>query len=159
MDVKDFEERYCVTPEGKVWSKRSKRFLKSYKTRRGYEMVDLMMRWKKKKFLVHRLVALAYLPNHEKKEQVNHKDGNRNNNHAKNLEWATNQENRDHAISTGLVRPETYARKLSTKQALAIIKEYKKGGTSFAKLGKKYGVNHNTVWLLFKGKNWKHLPR
>lgn len=55
-----------------------------------------------KTFLIHRLVALAFLENRENKEQVNHKDGNKLNNDLSNLEWCTNQENQIHKVKIGL---------------------------------------------------------
>jgi hypothetical protein len=51
-----------------------------------------------KKYLVHRLVALAFLPNPESKSDVNHIDGARNNNSLSNLDWCTSSENKVHSI-------------------------------------------------------------
>lgn len=51
---------------------------------------------------IHRLVASAFLPNPEGKATINHKDGNKSNNHIDNLEWATYSENVQHAVQNGL---------------------------------------------------------
>ena len=61
--------------------------------RRGYYSVDLMKNGKRYKFRVHRLVAEAFIPNPDNLSQVNHKDEDRLNNIASNLEWCDNTYN------------------------------------------------------------------
>ena len=67
-----------------------------------YRVVTLCKDGKSKTFLIHRLVAVAFIPNPENKPQVNHIDGNPCNNNLSNLEWVTGSENMQHAIRTGL---------------------------------------------------------
>lgn len=64
------------------------------KTRNGYLSFECL----EERFLVHRLVAECFIPNTESKQTVNHKDGNKLNNHKDNLEWATVEENSLHAV-------------------------------------------------------------
>ena len=65
-------------------------------------VVKLNKNGKGKDFKVHRLVAEAFIPNPENKEEVNHLDGNPLNNIVSNLEWCTHQENITHSMDTGL---------------------------------------------------------
>lgn len=59
---------------------------------------------KGKGYLLHRIVALLFIPNPENKPDVNHKDGNKLNNKASNLEWVTKSENIQHALKLGLIK-------------------------------------------------------
>ncbi len=70
----------------------------------GYHRVLLCRNGNQKSHYVHRLVAQSFIPNPEKKPFVNHKDGDKTNNHVDNLEWCTQLENVQHAISTGLTK-------------------------------------------------------
>lgn len=65
---------------------------------RSYYQVHLCRNWKSKNELVHRYVAQVFVPNIENKPDVNHKDGNKLNNHFSNLEWVTKKENIQHSI-------------------------------------------------------------
>ena len=71
--------------------------------RNGYLTVDLSKECKITTTLVHRLVADAFIPNPNGLRYVNHKDSNRQNNNANNLEWVTSSENRLHGIKSGNV--------------------------------------------------------
>jgi hypothetical protein len=65
----------------------------------GYRNVCLSSKGKVITFLVHRIVANAFIPNPENKPCVNHKDGNKSNNDISNLEWCTYSENEKHSYS------------------------------------------------------------
>lgn len=86
-DIKGYEGKYAITSCGKVWSYRSKKFLKSCKDRSGYLAVTLCKDGTRKNYNIHRLVADAYLPNPNNLPQVNHKDENKTHNYINNLEW------------------------------------------------------------------------
>lgn len=93
---------YFITEDGKVFNVQTKRYLKEQKNKKGYSVVRVTVNRVKKTIRIHREVAKAFIPNPENKPQVNHIDGNKDNNNVKNLEWCTNQENADHAIKNGL---------------------------------------------------------
>lgn len=90
-----------MTEDGKVWSHKRKRFLCQHSDSKGYQVVQLGTRL----YMVHRVVAWTYLPEPPSDlYQINHKDGNKSNNHVSNIEWCTGSENMVHAWKTGLVK-------------------------------------------------------
>jgi len=93
-------EAYKVSTYGRVYSTKTLRVLKPLKHTNGYLQVQL---GRGNRYLVHRLVADAFLPNKHNKPFVNHIDGNKVNNCADNLEWTTQGENMQHASNTGLL--------------------------------------------------------
>lgn len=95
---------YSVSDTGEIRNDERNKILK-LSSEQDYKTVVLHINKKSKKFRVHRLVALAFIENPENKPYVNHKDGNRSNNKIENLEWVTPQENTQHAVETGLLKP------------------------------------------------------
>lgn len=88
-DIKGYEGLYAVTSCGRIWSYRSKKFLKNQLDRYGYEYVNLKFQGRCKKEKIHRLIAEAYIPNPNNLPQVNHKDEVKTHNWISNLEWCS----------------------------------------------------------------------
>ena len=98
QDIKDsMFDGYAVTNDGKVYSKKTNKFMKPSIGSKGYFQVCLTVDGKKRTVKVHRIVAETFIPNPEGKPQVNHIDGNKRNNCVENLEWCTNSENQIHS--------------------------------------------------------------
>lgn len=91
--IKDYKDRYLVSDTGLVFSKLSDRLLTPKTDRYGYLTVGLSRNGKTKYRTIHRLVAIAFIPNPDDLPTVNHKDENKLNNRVDNLEWATVREN------------------------------------------------------------------
>lgn len=108
-DVKGFEEKYKVSIDGQVTSYSRNKPLKGKVTMHGYLEVVLSNQANGIRNVtyksVHRLVAESFVENPDNLPQVNHKDGNKLNNNADNLEWCTTKENIKHAWDTGLSTP------------------------------------------------------
>lgn len=97
-------DNYIVSDTGRIRRKGSEHDHSTY-NKKGYLNIDLYKNGKRSKNRVNRLVATAFIPNPDNKPEVNHKDGNKTNNHASNLEWVTKKENCRHAWDNNLVKP------------------------------------------------------
>ena len=97
-DCGDIKRCSSLISNGKSLSLRGPKILKGSTTKKGYRSVEL----NGKAYPIHRLVAMAFIPNPYGKPQVNHIDGDKLNNCVSNLEWCTNEENMKHAYATGL---------------------------------------------------------
>lgn len=107
--VEGYEDKYLISEEGKVFSLISNRFLKGTVNSNGYLVVQLCKgkRVEQKQFLIHRLVAQAFLKKDKERIYVNHKDGNKQNAHVSNLEWCSSSENELHSYKVLKKKPST----------------------------------------------------
>lgn len=96
---------YQVSNLGNVKNKKRDKLKEPGYDKNGYLKVDLYKNSKRTTRKIHRLVADAFLPKDPKRTDINHKDGNKHNNQAINLERCTKSENMKHAYKTGLEKP------------------------------------------------------
>lgn len=162
--IRGYEDRYMVSNDGRVKSldiyvncrggqRLSKGRIKPQrKNNRGYICVGLCKDNYTHTHLVHRLVAEAFVPNTEKKPQVNHIDGDLNNNRADNLEWVTDNENKAHSSIAvgGSQRP---------KKAVVVTKKTtgKKlyyGGIREAE--RALYLDHGSIMKVLRGEQYSH---
>lgn len=109
--IKDEKTNYQISNYGRCrnvarLSGQNKGVLKPRQNKKtGYEQYTILANGAKHYLYAHRLVAQYFIPNNNcKKNEVNHKDGNKQNNHYTNLEWVDKQENMKHAFANRLVK-------------------------------------------------------
>jgi len=160
--VKGYEGLYEVNENGNVFSverivvsgknkKCVRKFERKEKAQRrdkyGYFRVSLSKEGKVKVISVHRIVAMTFIEGNSNLT-VNHIDGNKNNNHYKNLEFISSSENVKHAHKIGLSKPpkanvgtENKKSKLSEVQ----VRKIRNSNLSSRKLGEIYNVHHSVI--------------
>jgi len=159
---------YLISREGMVIRVRDKRLLKGCVNHHGYRVVGICG----KRYSIHRLMALAFIPKKLGATQVNHIDGNKLNNSLSNLEWCSAKENTNHALRLGLVarprgdkhwsrqHPERRAvgsRNGSSKltsEAVFQMRQLSKEGVSSSKLGQRFGISKSQALRVVSGKHW-----
>lgn len=130
--IKDYPD-YLIHRDSRIYSTKMNQFM-MFQPRNGY----LTILFGESREHVHQVVAKQFIPNPENRKQVNHKDGNKLNNHVDNLEWATNGENQIHAYETGL-------------KTTTAVKQYQLDGTfireykSIIEINKIFGIKHSTI--------------
>ena len=154
---------YTISNLGRVCSTKREQavILKARKNRYGYLQVYLCN--ENKKFYnkkVHRLVASAFISNHNDNTEVNHINGNKTDNNVSNLEWITHSENLKHAFATGLQsnagihNPCTH---LTEAQVSEIYRLAHVGSLTQKEIGGLFGIKQRTVSNIKTRRSWKEL--
>ena len=126
-DIPGYEGRYQASNLGRIKGPRG--LNKPFINRDGYLVATLYAGREKRRTGAHRLVAMAFIPNPEEKEQINHKNGIRTDNRVENLEWVTCSENNLHrrrVLRGGGGRPKRPVRCLETEVVYPSISEASK---------------------------------
>lgn len=115
----------------------------------GYRQASMRINGKNKHIKTHRAVALMFIENPYKYQQVNHKDGNKLNNHVSNLEWSTPKQNTQHAINTGLRKTKCDEFKILS------LKTFMINGCTDKELASLFGLKRHYCNSLRNGHYWK----
>ena len=181
LDVPGYDGCYLVSNHGRVKSVRRvvpveggsngrksttipERILRHGKTTNGYPQVNLSINGKAKITLIHRLVAEVFVENPNNYTEVNHKDLDKTNNGADNLEWTTHAANMSHAAKNGSFDNMSLTARRGSNHPDAKLNEddvvkirNRRGEISYRKMGLEYGVSGATISHIMNRRIWKHV--
>ena len=163
-DILGYEGLYKISNKGRV-----KSLSRKYKHRNGYRTVNESIRTLSKNkdgymqlalskegnkisYGVHRLMAIAFIPNQKNKRTVNHINGDKVDNRIENIEWASDKENIHHACINGLRHSKLTINEV--KEIKELLKEKKLKQYEIAKL---YGVTKWNITKINTGKHWSYI--
>jgi hypothetical protein len=112
---------------------------------------------------LHRVIAELFVPNPERKPLVNHKNGDKADNRAANLEWVTHSENSLHASRVlgycGERRPKAILSEVNVREIIGLLAEGISPYSISLRYRSKFPVNERTIRSIRDGKNWRHIER
>jgi transposase len=162
LPIEGYENLYQVSSKGRIRSlhttMRVPGYIKKPTVVNRYHRTNLSKDKKGKSYLVHRLVAQAFLPNPDNKPYVNHKNGNPSDNRLENLEWCTPLENMSHGWAMGLInnRGENNGGAKLTEKDVVYIRTSME---SNPELAERFGVGIGTINQVRCGYQWKHVEQ
>lgn len=165
--VLPFATNYSISNTGVLIRNQNKRVRRPDIDKDGYHKYRIPMDdGRSKNFFAHRLVALMFIPQVEGLDQVNHKNGLKQDNRESNLEWTSSSGNRQHAFDTGLQKPahgSRHGNAVLTEEVAELVSLHSSQGKSPAKIARILGINRKQVHDVISGKCWlrqteKYLP-
>ena len=165
-DIPGYEGLYQASSVGNIRSLNYHRQniiknMKPYVHKHGYLMVNLRKDNEGKGVLVHRLVALTFIPKSENKNYVDHIDSNKSNNTTTNLRWCTNQENVVWAYESGTMVGrkgiEHHNNKLTEENVREIKNLFNTTKLCNFEISQMYNVGKNAISKIRCGTRWSHI--
>lgn len=161
--IKAAQQKIKHCPKG-VWMERviPARVLRTNSDKHGYKRTTLTINGGTEPWLVHRLVAMTFIPNPDSLPCVNHIDGCKFNNRIENLEWVTHAQNMAHAAAMGLMPgnsgpgEESPAAKL-TDDCVRAIKARLAAGEGATSIARDYPVTPSAIREIKAGRSWSHI--
>jgi len=161
VSIRDYPD-YSITKSGKVWSRISKRFLRSAINSRGYLQVWLCHNKKRKSRHVHRLVLETYAGPCPKGMVCRHLNGDQRDNRFTNLCWGTVRENTldafKHGTRTNVGEANSYS-KVTERDVRLIFNAYHDGANTQQELADYFNITISNVSCIVNKKSWKHIWR
>ena len=163
-DVVGFEGKYKVNSSGVIKSVvRKNRLTEIMKVQKvdkdGYMIVNLFKNGDAKQMKVHRVVAMAFIPNTFNKKQVNHINGIKNDNRLENLEWCTQSENMQHSYDNKLTKASVGEKNGNSKLTTKDVEDMKKlrKFMTYQELANVFSVSICQAHRIINNKRWKHV--
>lgn len=168
-DLFGYESTHYATSDGKIFRKdhiicrkhkgtyvhqpiSAKELVGNRLSQKGYKRVNI----KNKVFFVHRLIALTFIENTEKKPFINHKNGIKTDNRVENLEWCTNKENRNHAVANNLQARGESISHLKNEDIFKIRKLYGNNISQY-EIAKMFNCCQQTISKIVRRSSWTHI--
>lgn len=154
-------KNYLVDEAGNLYNAKTLKKKAQFVNRDGYKVVDIYVNNKATRYTMHRIVAIAFIPNPENKPCVNHIDGDKQNNRVSNLEWVTYSENTKHAFAINLIKPrlgeENNQATITEAQAHEICDLMQQGFRNKEIRERMVGVSKDVIEFIRYRKTWTHV--
>ena len=161
-----YDVEYIVSNDGRVYSTKNvgrgkyHQELKQHEDEDGYLCVTVGKNGKRRKIKVHRIIAMAFIPNPNNLPEVDHIDNNKKNNCVSNLQWITGYDNKSKIPFE--TRSKTHSgilngRAILTPHEVEEIRELYRSGLSRSEIAKRFGRGWTTINHIVKGNTWKNI--